>query len=116
MISGFIELPAKSFGRNWTIQMLIQLGSHFGGGSLMFSSHNALNASLSVSLKVWPIFLRMLEVFSCFLNSVTILDMVALEKPISSAVLVIEAPAIRDDLQRFTLFQTQLGHAFYFEF
>ena len=42
MMSVFIELAANSFGRNWTIQILIQLGSHFGGSSLMLSSHDAL--------------------------------------------------------------------------
>ena len=41
MISSFIELTANSFGRNWTIQMLTQLSSHFGCSSPMLSSHIA---------------------------------------------------------------------------
>ena len=41
MISGFIEITVHSFGRKWTIQMLIQLSSDFGGSSSMLSSHNA---------------------------------------------------------------------------
>ena len=40
-ISGFTEHTANSFSKNWIIQMLIQLGSHFGGSSPMVSSHNA---------------------------------------------------------------------------
>ena len=36
MISVFIRITANSFDRNWTIQMLIQLSSHFGGSSPMF--------------------------------------------------------------------------------
>ena len=35
------ELTANSFGRNWTIQMLIHLISQFVGSSPMLSSHNA---------------------------------------------------------------------------
>ena len=42
MISGFIELTANCFGRNCTIQMLIQQSSHIGGSSRMLSFHNAL--------------------------------------------------------------------------
>ena len=37
---------------------------------------------------------RKLEVFSSILNSVMVLDIVALEKPSASAVLLTEAPAI----------------------
>jgi len=39
--------------------------------------------------------LRLLEVLPCFSNSDIVPDMVVLEKPKSSAVLVIEAPAMR---------------------
>ena len=41
MISGFIELTGNSFCRRWTIQMLIQLGSHLGGSNPILSSDNA---------------------------------------------------------------------------
>ena len=51
--------------------------------------------SLSVSLEVRPELLRLLEVFPYFENSTLVLDMLALEKPSSSAGLVTEAPAIR---------------------
>ena len=51
--------------------------------------------SLLVTLEVGPELLRLLEGFHCFLNFVMVLGMVALEKPISSAVLVNEAHAIR---------------------
>ena len=55
-----------------------------------------LNAhrSLSVSLEIRPELLRFLEGFPCFLNSVMVLDMAALEKPPSSYVVVTEAHAI----------------------
>ena len=66
IISGFIKFTANSFCRNWTIQMLIQLSSHFGGSSPMISSHNAFNErrSLSVSLKVRPKLLWLIVGFS----------------------------------------------------
>ena len=41
MISEFIELTANRFGRNWTIQILIQLNSHIGGSRPVLSLHNA---------------------------------------------------------------------------
>ena len=50
---------------------------------------------LSVSLQVRPVLFRFLEIFPCFLNSVIVLEIEALEKPSSSAVLVTEAPAIQ---------------------
>ena len=82
MISGFIELMAYGFWSKLDYQMLIQLSSQFSGSSAMLSSHNAFNArqSLSVSLEVCPELLRVLKVFMCFLNSVLVLDMEALEK------------------------------------
>ena len=43
------------------------------------------------------------EGFPCFLNSVMVLDMVALDKPSSSAVLVTEAPPY--ELRQFALFK-----------
>ena len=42
IISGITELTANIFGRNWTIQMLIQLIRRFDISSPMLSSHNAL--------------------------------------------------------------------------
>ena len=96
MISDFIELTANSFGRDWTVQMLMQPSSHFGGSNPMLSSHNGCDAgrSLTISLEVRAELLLFLEVFQCFTNSVVVLAMVALEKPSSSTVLVTEAPAI----------------------
>ena len=88
IISGIIELAANSFGRNWTIQMLIQFSS-----GLPTISFNA-SRSPSVSWEVRPESLRLLESFLRYLNSVMNLDIVAL-KPSSSSVLVTEAPAIR---------------------
>ena len=87
-ISSFIELTVNSFGRDWTIQMLIQLRSQFGGSSPMLSSHNTFSArrSLSVSLDVRPELLRLLEAFPCFLITFMVLDMVDLEISSSSAV------------------------------
>ena len=78
MIHGFIEFTANSFGRNWTIEMLIRLISHFGGSSSMLSSHNAFQCtrSLSVSLDVRQELLRLLEVLPYFLNSVIVIDIV----------------------------------------
>ena len=51
--------------------------------------------SLSISLEVRPELIRLLEDFPCFLNSVMVLDMAALENSSSSAILVTDSPAIR---------------------
>ena len=81
--------------------MLIQLSSHFGGSSAILFPAMRFNArrSLSVSPKVHPELLRLLEVFSCLLNSV--LDMVAVETPNSSGVLATEALSIRASTMSF---------------
>ena len=63
--------------------------------------------TLLVSFKVWAELLRLLEVFTCFLNSVIVLDS-------SSAVLVMGL--LPCELQQFVSFQTQLGSASYHKF
>ena len=87
MISVFIELTANRFSRNYTIQMLIQLSSHFGGNSPILSLYNSW---FWKSGKNYSGCCR----FSVLLNSGMVLDMVTLEKPSSSAVLV-TGPALR---------------------
>ena len=77
-------------GRNWTIQMLSQLSSHFGAVVRCFlpTMRFITRRSLLANLEVRPELLWLLEGFPCFLNSLKVLDIVALEKPSSSAVLV----------------------------
>ena len=74
------SLMANSFGRNWTIGMLIQLSSYLAAVVWCFLPTMRFNErlSLSVSLEVRPELLWLLEVFPCFLNSAMVLDMVAL--------------------------------------
>ena len=82
MISGIIELAANCFGREWTIEMLTELYSHFGGSSPMLFPARRVDArrSLLVSLEVRPELHWLPEVFPCFFNSVMVIDIVALEK------------------------------------
>ena len=76
--------------------MLIQLDSHFVGSTMLSSTIRInIRRSLSVSSGDWPKLLRLPDCFLCFLNSVMVLAMAALETPSSSAVLVAEAPVIR---------------------
>ena len=93
MISGLNELTANSFGWNWTIQMSIQLSSHIGGSSptMRFNA----SRSLSVSFKVRPELLLLLEVFSVLLEFCHGPWYGCYRKPSSSTTLVPETPAIR---------------------
>ena len=111
---GFPQYPAVLNSR-WTILIETRLFRCWYNSAVTlaavvryFFPAMRLNArrSLSVSLKVCSKLLQLLEVFPCYLNSVMVLHMVAIEKLSSSAVLV----------KQFTLLQTQLGNAFNLNF
>ena len=91
MISGFNKFTANFFGRNWTIEMLIQLKSHFRGSSPMLSSRNAFfNEVCRCKFRSQPESrTSVVGHFPCFLNSAIV---VLEEKASSSAVLLTKAP------------------------
>ena len=70
--------------------------------------YNALR-SFSLSLKVRPELLQLLEIFTCLLNSVMIYDVVAVQLFWWRRLLPYER-------QQFAIFQTQSCHAFYRKF
>ena len=112
MISGYIEITANSFGRNLTIQTLFNPAVTLVAVVRSYFLQMRFNArrSLSVSLEVQPELRRLLNVSLGFSNSVMVLDMVALEKPSRSTVLVTEAPTIRAPIIHSN--QSQLGNSF----
>ena len=107
MIFGFIELMVNRFGRNCTIQMLIQLCSRFGGSSPMLSSHNALQCT-SGRKSGWN-YSGCWRFFLAYWTPTWSLICSTRKK---QAVQFWWLRLLPYELRQFALFQTQLGHAF----